>query len=280
MNNRVFVIGEVGINANGDIDIAKKIIDGVVSAGADAVKFQKRTIDIVYTKEELAKPRESPWGTTNGDLKYKLEFGEKEYDEINRYCKDKGIHWFASAWDIPSLKFLNKYDCQYNKVASAMITYIDFIDEVAKAKKYTFISTGMSTMEEIATVINVFNKYDCPFELMHCNSTYPMKDKDANLRVISTLREKFNCKVGYSGHEVGIILSCAAASLGATSIERHITLQRESFGSDQSASMELDGFCKLVKYIRAIESALGDGIKVITEDEKKISEKLRWFSHD
>ena len=270
-----FIIAEIGINHNGDLDIAKKLIDGAIFAGCDAVKFQKRTVEKVYSKEELDKPRESPWGNTTRDQKIGLEFGKKEYDEINRYCKEKGIEWFASAWDLDSQMFLRQYDLKYNKIASPMLTYRGLLEMVSEEKKYTFISTGVSTMEEIEAAVNIFKKADCPFELMHCNSTYPMKDKDANLRVIQTLREKFNCKVGYSGHEVGLIVTCAAVALGATSIERHITLDHAMYGSDQSASVEVMGFYRLVRYIRAIEEAFGDGVKVVTEEEKKVKAKLR-----
>lgn len=270
-----FIIAEIGINHNGDLDIAKKLIDGAVFAGCNAVKFQKRTVEKVYSKEELDKPRESPWGSTVRHQKLGLEFGKKEYDEIDKYCKEKGIDWFASAWDIDSQKFLREYDLKYNKIASAMLTYKELLEMVAEEKKYTFISTGMSTLEEIEKAIQIFKDAKCSFELMHCNSTYPMKDEDANLKVIPVLRERFGCKVGYSGHEVGLITTCAAVALGATSVERHITLDRAMYGSDQAASVEVVGFCRLVQYIRTIELALGDGQKEITAKEKEIKEKLR-----
>lgn len=270
-----FIIAEIGINHNGSIEIAKKLIDGAIFAGADAVKFQKRTIEKVYTKEELDKPRESPWGTTNREQKQGLEFGKKEYNEIDRYCKEKKFEWFASAWDLDSQKFLQQYDLNYNKIASAMLTNRELLEMVADEQKYTFLSTGMSTLDEIERAVDVFIEADCPFELMHCNSTYPMKNEEANLRVIPFLRERFNCKVGYSGHEVGLITSCAAVSLGATSIERHITLDRAMYGSDQAASVEVMGFYRLVDYIRAIESAMGDGIKTVTPKEEEIKKKLR-----
>ncbi len=271
----VFIIAEVGINHNGDLNIAKKLIDGANFAGADAVKFQKRTIDLVYTKEELDKPRESPWGTTNREQKLGLEFGKKEYDEINRYCKEKKVEWFASAWDIESQKFLQKYDLNYNKIASAMLTHKDLLEMVAKEKKYTFISTGMSTLEEIGNAVKIFRNAGCPFELMHCNSTYPMKDKDANLNMIPSLKKQFKCDVGYSGHEVGLITTCAAVAMGATSIERHITLDRAMYGSDQAASVEIMGFYRLVEYVRTIETALGSDIKNVTPEEENIKKKLR-----
>lgn len=274
----VFIIAEIGINHNGDINIAKKLIDGAIFTGCDAVKFQKRTVEKVYSKEELDKYRESPWGTTVRSQKLGLEFGKKEYDEIDKYCKEKGVEWFASAWDIDSQKFLRQYNLTYNKIASPMLTYRELLEMVAEQKKYTFISTGMSTMEEIEEAFNIFKKANCPFELMHCNSTYPMmKDEDANLKMILTLRDKFKCKVGYSGHEVGLIVACAAAALGATSIERHVTLDHAMYGSDQAASVEIMGFYRLVRYIRAIDKALGNGIKVVTEEEEKVKAKLRKY---
>jgi N-acetylneuraminate synthase len=272
---KVFVIAEIGINHNGDMKIAKELIDGSVYAGCDAVKFQKRTIDLVYSKEYLESLRESPWGKTQREQKEGLEFGKKEYDEIDKYCREKGIEWFASAWDIESQKFLRQYNLRYNKIASAMLTNIDLLKEVASEKKYTFISTGMSTMEEIDAAFELFKGYNCPFEIMHCNSTYPMKNEDANLKMIHTLRARYNCKVGYSGHEVGRIVTTSAVSLGATSIERHITLDRAMYGSDQAASIEIVELFRLVTDIRTIEKALGTGEKVFTEAEKQVREKLR-----
>lgn len=271
----VFVIAEIGINHNGDIQLAKKLIDGAAFAGADAVKFQKRTLDRVYTADELDRPRESPWGNTNRDLKERLEFGEAEYDEIDRYCDQKGIAWMASAWDTESQRFLQRYDLRYNKIASPMLTHHELLDLVAAERKYTFISTGMSTLGEIEAAADIFRAARCPFELMHCNSTYPMPAEDANLRVMQSLRARFGCRVGYSGHEVGLIISCAAVALGATSVERHITLDRAMFGSDQAASIEIDGFCRLVRYIRTITNAMGDGQKTVTAAEEAIRQKLR-----
>ena len=271
----VFIIAEIGINHNGDISTAKKIIDGAVFAGCNAVKFQKRTVEKVYTKEELDKPRESPWGNTNRELKLRLEFTKKEYDEINTYCKKKGIDWFASAWDTESQEFLSQYNLKYNKIASPLLTHKELLEMVAEEKKYTFISTGMSTMEEIERAVQISRKTKCPFELMHCNSTYPMKDSEANLKMIPVLRKRFDCRVGYSGHEVGLITTCAAVSLGATSVERHITLDRAAYGSDQAASVEITGFRRLVDYIRTIEAALGDGVKRLNSAEEKIKRKLR-----
>ena len=273
----VFIIAEIGINHNGDIDIAKKLIDGAVFSGADAVKFQKRTIERVYSKEYLDSPRESPWGSTQRDQKLGLEFGEKEYDIIDKYCKDKGIEWFASAWDLESTEFLRKYNLKYNKIPSPLLTHKDLLQSIAEQKKHTFISTGMSELEEIEEAVMVFRKADCLFELMHCNSTYPMKDKDANLKVIPFLRERFKSDVAYSGHEVGLITSVGAVVFGITSLERHITLDRAMYGSDQAASVEVMGFYRLVTYIRTAESSLGDGTKKVTESELKVRDKLRRY---
>ena len=271
----VFIIAEIGINHNGDMQVAKKLIDVVVFAGCDAVKFQKRTIDKVYLKELLDSYRESPWGTTQRAQKEGLEFSKEEYDEIDRYCKEKQIEWFASAWDLNSQLFLRNYNLKYNKIASAMLTHEGLLNMVADEKKYTFISTGMSTLGEIDEVVDIFKKKNCPFELMQCNSSYPMKDKDANLRVMETLRKRYKCNVGYSGHEIGLQISLAAGSMGATSIERHITLDRAMYGSDQAASLEPVGLIRLVRDIRVIEEAMGDSVKRLTEAEEGIKTKLR-----
>jgi N-acetylneuraminate synthase len=272
---RVFVIAEIGINHNGDIEIAKKLIDGAVQAGCNAVKFQKRTLDLVYSKEYLESPRQSPWGTTQRDQKKALEFGKEEYDEIDKYCSEKGIEWFASAWDTESQKFIRQYDLKHNKIASAVLTNEGLLKEVASEKKYTFISTGMSTLDEIDFAVDLFKKYNCSFEVMHCNSTYPMKNEDANLKMILSLRKRYSCRIGYSGHEVGRIVTTSAVALGATSIERHITLDRTMYGSDQAASIEIPELCRLVTDIRTIEKALGTGEKILTEAEKEVRKKLR-----
>ncbi|NLF43468.1 MAG: N-acetylneuraminate synthase [Bacteroidales bacterium] len=277
MSRKTFIIAEIGINHNGDMKICKQLIDGAVNAGCDAVKFQKRTINLVYSKELLDSPRESPWGTTQRAQKEGLEFGEKEYDEINRYCSEKGIYWFASAWDPVSQEFLQKYNLKYNKIASAMLTNYDLLEMVAREKKYTFISTGMSSYDEIDKAVDIFCRHDCPIELMHCNSTYPMKNEDANLRMIWNLKERYPCPVGYSGHEVGRIVSVAAVAMGATSIERHITLDRTMYGSDQAASLEIEDFKRLVIDIRTVEAAHGIGEKVLTEAELAVRKKLRGY---
>lgn len=271
----IFIIAEVGINHNGDLNIAKQLIDVAKDAGADAVKFQKRTIDLVYSKEMLDMPRESPWGTTQRAQKEGLEFGLDEYKEIDAYCKEKGIHWFASAWDIESQKFLQQFDCKYNKIASPMITYENLLMEVASEKKHTFISTGMTEFENIHRAVEIFKNASCPFELMHCVSTYPMDDEDANLNCIKTLRDRYQCNVGYSGHEVGLAVSYAAAALGITSLERHITIDRAMYGSDQAASVEPAGFRQLVSAVRKIEKAMGNGNKMLNYKEIPIAKKLR-----
>ena len=271
----IFIIAEVGINHNGDLGIAKELIDVAVDSGCNAVKFQKRNIDKVYTKEFLDSSRESPWGKTQRDQKLGLEFEKKEYDEIDAYCKSKGIEWFASAWDVESQKFLRQFDLKHNKIASAMIVDHAFLKEVASEKKHTFISTGMSNMNDIEKAVSIFRDAACPFELMHAVSTYPMKDEDANLNAIPMLREHFKCNVGYSGHEVGLAISYAAAALGISSLERHITLDRAMYGSDQSASVEPAGFRQLVGAVRKIEKAMGDGKKIIIDAEIPVANKLR-----
>ncbi len=271
----VFIIAEIGINHNGDMNICKKLIDLASAAGCDAVKFQKRDIDSVYSKELLDSPRESPWGKTQREQKMGLEFNKEDYKEIDKYCKEKNINWFASAWDLKSQSFLRDFNCKYNKIASAMLVNLELLKMVAEEKKHTFISTGLSTMQDIENAVKIFRDNNCPFELMHCVSTYPMKDSDANLKTILTLKENFNCNVGYSGHEAGLTISYAAVAIGASSLERHITLDRAMYGSDQAASLAPPGIKKIVPEIRKIEKALGDGVKRVLEDELPIAKKLR-----
>jgi N-acetylneuraminate synthase len=268
-------IAEIGINHNGDMQICKKLIDLAVLTGCDAVKFQKREIEEVYSKEFLDGFRESPWGKSQRDQKKGLEFNKKDYQEIDSYCKEKNINWFASAWDLKSQLFLRQFNCKYNKIASAMLVNLDLLKMVSEEKKHTFISTGLSSMDDIEKAVKIFRENNCPFELMHCVSTYPMKSSDANLKTIITLKEKFKCKVGYSGHETGLTVSLAAAALGATSIERHITLDRAMYGSDQAASLSPPGLKKLLPEIRRIEEALGDGVKRVLKEEIPIAKKLR-----
>lgn len=273
----VFIIAEIGINHNGDISLAKKLIDVALFAGCDAVKFQKRNPETCVPPQQRDVIRETPWGTmTYLEYRYKVEFGEKEYGEIDRYCKEKNMEWFASAWDLDSLTFLKKYNLEHGKIPSAMVTNISLLEAAAEERKYTFISTGMSTMQEIEKAIEIFRKHDCPFELLHCNSSYPMKNEEANLCCIATLRDNFHCNVGYSGHETGLQISLAAVAMGATSLERHITLDRASYGSDQAASLEPAGFIRLVRDVRIIEKALGDGVKRVYDSEIPVLRKLRY----
>lgn len=273
---KIFIIAEIGINHNGDLKIAKKLIDEAVDAGCHAVKFQKRDINLVYSKEFLDSHRDSPWGKTQRDQKEGIELKEKDYVEIDKYCKSKKIEWFMSAWDLNSLKFSQKFNLKYNKIASAMIVDKKFLNEVARQGKKTFISTGMSTLKDIQDAVEIFRKNKTDFELMHCISTYPMKPEDANLITINALKEKFKCNVGYSGHENGVAISVAAAVLGATSLERHITLDRTMYGSDQAASLEPKGLKEMILQINKIYLAIGENrIGHITDDEKVIAEKLR-----
>lgn len=272
---KTFITAEIGINHNGDLELAKKLIDIAVIAGCDAVKFQKRTIDKVYTKEYLDSPRESPWGTTQREQKEGLEFGFEEYQEIDRYCGQKGIEWYASAWDVDSQLFLCKFDLKYNKVASAMLTNIRLLEKIAEEGKYTYIATGMSTFEEIDSAVGIFRKHNCEFELLHCNSTYPMAQEDANLKLMEVFRKRYGCSVGYSGHEEGILVSTCAVAMGATSIERHITLDKGMYGSDQKASIEPAELCRLVKNIRLAEKIMGTGSKELTAAELQVKAKLR-----
>ena len=271
----IIIVAEIGINHNGDMSICKELIDVAVDAGCDAVKFQKRDINKVYKQEFLDSPRESPWGNTQREQKMGLEFDANEYQEIEDYCKKVGIEWFASAWDINSQKFLRQFNSKYNKVASAMIVYEDLLKEIASEGKHTFISTGMTTYEDIDKAVKIFRSANCSFELMHTISNYPMKDSDANLNMINTLRDKYKCNVGYSGHEAGLAISMAAAALNISSLERHITLDRSMYGSDQSASVEPNGLRNLVGSVRKIEMALGDGIKKVVEGEAAVAANLR-----
>ena len=272
----VFIIAEIGINHNGDVEIAKKLIDVAISAGCDVVKFQKRSVDKIYSKDILDTPRESPWGNTTRDQKLGLEFSFKEYSIIDKYCKRKKIDWFVSCWDIESQIQMRKFKTKFNKVASAMLIHDKLLNEIAKEKKHTFISTGMTTIKQISNAVKIFRKHKCSFELMHSHSAYPMKHNEANLLLIKTLKKKFNCNVGYSGHEVGSYNVCLpAVILGATSIERHLTLDRTMYGSDQAASLEPEGIFRLVRDIRGIDKIMGDGKKRIWESEKPAMQKLR-----
>jgi len=275
--DRIFIIGEIGINHNGDLNIAKKLITMAKNCGCDAVKFQKRTINEVYTKEELDKFRESPWGTTQRDQKEALEFNKLEYEEIDNYCKKNNIEWFASAWDLNSLHFLDNFNLKYNKIASALITNNNFLKAVAKKNKYTFISTGMSDYKIIDNAVTIFQNENCPYELMHTVSTYPCNEEDLNLNIIIKLQERYKCKVGYSGHEPSVSPSIIASCLGITSLERHITLDRTMYGSDQAASLEENGLRELVNIVRKIPKVIGKDDKKIFDCEKEIAKKLRYW---
>ena len=274
--NKPYLIAEIGINHNGDLKVAKELIKISKENSFDAVKFQKRTIDVVYDQKTLDTPRESPWGTTTREQKIGLEFEKSEYDEINSFCNSQNIDWFASAWDLKSLNFLSKYDLKFNKIASAMIVDHDFLVEVAKQSKHTFISTGMSTKQNIDDAVNIFRKNNCSFELMHCVSTYPMKPHDANLSTINELKQLYNCNVGYSGHENGIAVSLAALQFGISSLERHITLDRTMYGSDQAASLEPKGIKSLNESIDKYLAAIGKpSLGKIIDEEIPIAKKLR-----
>jgi N-acetylneuraminate synthase len=272
----LFLIAEIGINHNGDIKIAEELIVKAANAGFDAVKFQKRTIDQVYTQEFLDGPRESPWGKTQRAQKEGLEFGLEEYKQIDSLCRNLGLSWSASAWDVESQKFIQKFDLAFNKVASPMLGHKPLLKMIAKEGRRTFISTGMSTIEEIDEVVKLFRSENCVFELMHCNSTYPMAEEDANLLCIKTLMDRYGCPVGYSGHESSLLKVCiTAVTLGATSIERHITLDRAMYGSDQAASIEVAALPAFVSTIRKIPTILGSGLKTLSEKEMDTRKKLR-----
>jgi len=272
-----YFIAEIGINHNGDLDLTKKLIDMAKLCECDAVKFQKRDIRTVYTEKELNSDRESPWGTKFIDQKMGLEFNKAEYDEINEYCNKINITWFASAWDEKSLDFLEQYNLKYNKIASALITKLDFIEKVADQKKHTFISTGMSNYEDIDKAVEIFKKKSCSFELMHCVSTYPCPDEIINLNIIQKLKDRYHCNIGYSGHEASVVPSIIATMFGITSLERHITLDRSMYGSDQSASLEESGLRNLINSIKKIPIVIGVEDKKIFSEEIPIAKKLRYW---
>jgi len=268
-----YVIAEIGINHNGDIDLAKKLIDVAVSAGCNAVKFQKRTVDVVYTAEELERPRENPFGPTNGDLKRGLEFGFEEYSAIDAHCREKGIRWLASCWDEEAVDFIDKFEVPCYKIASASLTDDSLLKHTRSKGLPIMLSTGMSNLEEIDRAVKVLGKNN--LILLHSCSTYPAYYEELNLRIIPVLRQQFGVPVGYSGHETGIPSSVAAVVLGACVIERHLTMDRSMWGSDQAASLEPNGMTRLVRDIRLIETSLGDGVKRVLEREVPIMQKLR-----
>lgn len=279
-DNLPFVIAETGINHNGDVGMAKKLIDMAKECEADAVKFQKRTIDIVYTKKMLDSPRQSPWGTTQREQKEGLELSKDEYDEINTYCKGKNIYWFASAWDEKSQEFLRQYDLPFNKIASAMLTHKNLVEMVAEEGKHTFISTGMSNFEQIDRVVNIFEKKDCPYTVMHCVTVYPCPDEWCNLQMIEVFKNRYGCPVGYSGHENGVLPTILAVASGAVAVERHITLDRSMYGSDQSASLERKGLELVVRDTKEWTRIRGNGEKVVVPKEEKVAYKLRYFREE
>jgi N-acetylneuraminate synthase len=268
-----YVIAEIGINHNGDVNLAKKLINVAVAAGCNAVKFQKRTVDVVYTPEELARPRESPFGTTNGDLKHALEFDLEDYQAIDSYCRAIGIPWFASCWDEQSVDFIDQFDPPCYKIASASLTDFDLLRHTRAKGKPIVLSTGMSSVEQIDQAVEVLGKED--LILLHACSTYPAYYEELNLRAIPALRQRYGVPVGYSGHETGLPSSVAAAVMNACIVERHITLDRAMWGSDQAASLEPNGIMRLVRDIRLIEKSMGDGVKRVLPREVPILEKLR-----
>ena len=272
----IFITAEIGTNHLGDIKVVKQLIDVAKTAGCDAIKFQKKSINKIYSEEFLNSPLESPWGTTQRDMRIHRELNIREIQQIDKYCKKKKIFWYASCWDIDSQLQMQRFKTKYNKVASAMLIHHKLLEMIAKEKKHTFIATGMSTLKDIEKAVKIFRKHKCPFELLHCHSSYPMPLEEANLNVIPFLKKKFKCKVGYSGHESGATNVCIpAVMLGATSIERHITLNRTWYGDDQAASLEPDGLKRLVRDIRLIEKILGDGKKRVWRSEIPAQKKLR-----
>lgn len=273
----VFIIAEIGINHNGDIELAKRLIDLAKQSGCDAVKFQKRTIDIVYPPAVLDAPRESPWGTTTRQQKEGLEFGLSQYQEIDRHCREQDIEWFASAWDLESQKFLRQFNLKHNKIASAMLTHDEFVEAVASERKPTFLSVGMATWEEVDKAVGILKKHDCPTTILHTVSTYPCAEEELNLQMIPELKKRYGLPVGYSGHEASVSPSVVAAVLGAVAIERHITFDRAMYGSDQAASLEKAGLESMVAQIRKIPVVLGDGVKRITPGEASVAKKLRYW---
>ena len=272
-NYPCFIIAEIGINHNGSINLAKKMIDIAVTTGCDAVKFQKRTIDIVYTQEELAKERKSVFGNTNGDLKRGLEFSYEQYQEIDKYCKEKGIIWFASCWDEQSVDFIEQFDVPCYKIASASLTDDKLLKHTRSKGKPILLSTGMSSLDEIKHAVKILGEKD--LVIYHCTSTYPSNADETNLKAIQSFKKMFNCPIGYSGHERGVTPSVLAVALGANSVERHITDDRTNWGSDQAASLEMAGLYHMVRDIRQVPALLGDGKKIVYPRELPIIEKLR-----
>ena len=276
-NKNIFVIAEIGLNHNGNVEVARRLISMAKACGCDAVKFQKRTIDIVYPKEVLISPRESPWGKTQRAQKIGLELNKNDYDQIDEHCKKVDIEWFASAWDIDSQNFLDEYNLNYNKIASPMITNIPFITHIAKLGKKTFISTGMTKLDDIDRAVNIFIENKCPYVIMHCTSIYPCPVDKWNLNMIQTLKKRYDCEIGYSGHSPGVIDSYIATALGADYIEKHITLDRTLYGSDQAASLERHGLEQTVKNCKLMPTMLGSSRYTFYNEEKENARKLRYW---
>lgn len=274
---KIFVIAEIGINHNGDLDLAKSLIDMASRCGCDAVKFQKRTIETVYPEQVLSTPRESPWGTTQRQQKYGLEFTESDYREIDVFCEKRGILWSASAWDLESLAFIERFQPTFHKVASAMVTHLEFLEEVASLKRNTILSTGMCSIEDVDRAVEIFQKRDTPLCLLHTVSTYPSNEEHLNLLMVQSLRSRYGLPVGYSGHEPSVSPSLVAAALGASVIERHITIDRSMYGSDQAASLEETGLRQLVGSLRKLPLLLGDGVKKWAPGESEVASKLRYW---
>ena len=272
----VFIIGEIGTNHLGDLNIAKKIIQCAVNTGFDAVKFQKKNVEKIYTQEFLNSPLDSPWGTTQREMRLHREFSDKQFESIDKFCKKLKIPWFVSCWDTESQLSMRKFNLKYNKVASAMIIHEKLLKIIAEEQKYTFISTGMSTLKEIKNAVEIFKKFNCPHELLHANSSYPMKTEEANLKLIPFLKKKFKCNVGYSGHETfASLISVTAVLQGASTVERHITIDRTAYGHDQAASLEEPGLRRMIRDVKLIDEILGDGEKRVWESEHDAMEKLR-----
>jgi len=276
-DDHIFVVAEIGINHNGDLALVRELVQMAVDSGCDAVKFQKRTVGIVYDQATLDSPRESPFGSTTREQKFALEFEFAEYTEIDALCRETGIPWFASAWDIPAQQFLQQFDLPFNKVASALISHPEFLRTVASERKFTFISTGMSSWSDVDLAVEIFRDAGCPFMLMHSVSEYPCAEENLNLAVIQELQRRYASPCGYSGHENTVTPSVIAAALGARAIERHVTLDRTMYGTDQSASLESTELKALVSELRRLPIILGDGVKRITDGEQQVSEKLRYW---
>ncbi len=275
--NKIKFIGEIGINHNGSLNLAKKLIKKAKEIGCDYVKFQKRTVNKVYSEKYLNQKRISPWGKTQKEQKEGLELNYEEYRSIHKYCSKIGMKWFASAWDDESLEFLKKFNLDYNKIASPLITNLDLIEKIAKQKKHTLISTGMSKYKDIDKVVKIFREKKCKFTILHCVSEYPCEEKNINLINMIYLKKRYKCKIGYSGHESSLTPSVIAAMLGAEVIERHITLDRKMYGSDQASSLSVDGFKRMIVMVKKINKVLGKKKDFITKNERINAKKLRYW---